>query len=147
MMDAKTYLRQLHDLDREIDALLQRRERYEALATRRTASYSDMPRGGRTESSVEYFACRLVELAQDIDAKIDAFVDLTREAEHLIEQVQDERYRRILKYRYLNGWRWERIAEAMNYDRRQVTRLHGDALQAFGGVRETCPTMSHSSVI
>lgn len=132
MMDAKTYLRQLPDLDKEINALLERRERYEALAMRRTGCYSGgLPGSQRRDSSVERYACKLVDLAREIDRKIDRFVDLTREAEKLIEEIPDNRYRRILKYRYMNGWSWDKIAQDMHFERRWILQLHGYALTEF----------------
>jgi 3-methyladenine DNA glycosylase/8-oxoguanine DNA glycosylase len=132
-MDAKTYLRQLTHLDKDINALLERRERYEAMAMRRTGVYSGgLPGTQRRNSSVETYACKLVDLAREIDRKIDRYVDLTREAEALIEAISDIRYRRILKYRYLNGWSWEEIARSMGYDNMKwLWRLHGFALKSL----------------
>ena len=131
-MDSKTYLRQLPDLDKEINALLERRERYEALAMRRTGCYSGgLPGAQRRDSSVERYACKLVDLAREIDQKIDRFVDLTREAEALIEMLADKRNRDILTRRYLNGWSWIRIAKALDYGPDWVKHAHGDALLAF----------------
>jgi hypothetical protein len=129
--DVKAYLRQLTRTDRRIDAMLERRERYEALAMKRTTSLTGMPAAQRTESSVEYFAGKLVDLSRDIDQMVDQYVDLTRKIEKEIDALPDDRHRDLLKWRYVNGWRWEQIADAMNYDKRQVYRMHGDALQAF----------------
>lgn len=129
---AKNYLQQLHDIDREVDAMLQRRERYEALATRRTSSYSDMPRGGHMGSSVEFFACMLVDVSRDIDAKIDKFVDLTREADAWIERIPDEQHRKILKCRYLQSLSWKQISAEMGIPESTVRgSMHQSALRDF----------------
>jgi len=153
-MDAKTYLRQLPDLDKEINAMLERRERYEALAMRRTGGYTGgMPGAQHRDSSVERYACKLVDLTREIDRKIDAYVDLTREAEALIECVSDDKYRDILTHRYMLGWDWQKIANLIGYERRQVTRLHGYALREFQKVLDfytsakRCPTKSHLDVL
>lgn len=130
--DTKAYLRQLTRTDRRIDAMLERRERYEALAMKRTTSLTGMPGAKRTESSVEYFGCKLVDLTREIDRTVDEYVDLTRKIEREIDALTDDRHRDLLKWRYINAWPWERIAEEMHYDKRQVYRLHGDALQEFG---------------
>lgn len=46
-----------------------------------------------------------------------------------IETLEDEQEKRLLKYRYLRGWRWEDIAEIMGYSIRQVFNIHKKALQ------------------
>jgi hypothetical protein len=138
MMDAKTYLRQLTRMDKRIDALFERRNRYKDLATRRTTVYRDMPGGGRRcASSCEEYVCKIVDLERELDRRIDEYVDLTREIEGLIANVPDDRHRDILTWRYVNGWSWERIAEAMHYDRVWIWRLHGRALAEFEKTRNT----------
>ncbi|ASN71558.1 hypothetical protein 10S8_2 [uncultured Caudovirales phage] len=41
-----------------------------------------------------------------------------------IEALEDEQEKRLLKYRYLRGWRWEDIADKMGYSVRQVFNIH-----------------------
>ena len=48
-----------------------------------------------------------------------------------IESLDDHRFVEVLKHRYLYGKRWEQIAVDMKYAFRHVTRLHGQALNAF----------------
>ena len=128
-MTAKEYMRQLSRKDARINALIERQQRYRELAERRTAIYRDIPGGGRRcSSSVEEYVVKIIDLEREIDRRIDEYVDLTREIEAVIDSVGDDRYRDILRYRYLNGWSWEKIAQEMHYDRRQITRLHGLAL-------------------
>lgn len=144
-MTAKEYLRQLARSNSRIDALIERQRRYRELAERRTAVYRDTPGGGRRcSSSVEECAVKIIDLEREIDRRIDEYVDLTREIETAIDKVGDDRYRDILRYRYINGWSWERIAQEMHYDRRQITRLHGLALLE---IEKKCPKMSHLNVL
>ncbi len=46
-----------------------------------------------------------------------------------IEALEDEQEKRLLKYRYLRGWRWEAIADKMGYSLRQTFNIHSKALQ------------------
>ena len=46
-----------------------------------------------------------------------------------IEALEDEQEKRLLKYRYLRGWRWEAIADKMGYSLRQTFNIHKKALQ------------------
>lgn len=127
--EAKQFLAKLRVMNADIDSLLDRRIRYETMATRRTASYSDMPRGGRTESSVEYYACKLVELDREANERIDKYVDTRREIEARVDALTDERYRKILRRRYLNWWDWDRIASELGLPTSTVRgSLHRSAL-------------------
>ena len=46
-----------------------------------------------------------------------------------IEALEDEQEKRLLKYRYIRGYRWEDIADKMGYSVRQVFNIHNSALQ------------------
>lgn len=46
-----------------------------------------------------------------------------------IEALEEEQEKRLLKYRYLRGWRWEAIADKMGYSLRQTFNIHKKALQ------------------
>lgn len=129
-MTAKEYLRQLSRKDARINALIERQQRYRELAERRTAVYRDTPGSGRRcSSSVEEYVVKIIDLEREIDRRIGEYVDLTREIEAAIDRVSDDRYRDILRYRYINGWSWERIAREMHYELRWIYRLHGRALR------------------
>lgn len=129
-MTAKEYLRQLLRRDARINALIERQQRYRELAGVRGMACRDMPGGGTRHTSVmEEYVPKIVDLEREIDRRIDEYVDLVREVEAAIDQIEDERCRDVLRYRYLNGWSWEKIAEQMHYDERWVYRLHGHALR------------------
>ena len=117
-MTAKEYLRQLSRKDARINALIERQQRYRELAQRRTAVYRDIPGGGK-----------IIDLEREIDRRIDEYVDLTREIEAVIDSVGDDRYRDVLRYRYINEWSWERIAQEMHFDVKWLYKMHGRALQ------------------
>ena len=129
-MTAKEYLRQLSRKDARINALIERQQRYREFAQRRTAVYRDIPGGGRRcSSSVEEYVAKIIDLEREIDRRIDEYVDLTREIEAVIDSVGDDRYRDVLRYRYINGWNWERIAQEMHFDVKWLYKMHGRALQ------------------
>lgn len=41
-----------------------------------------------------------------------------------IETLEDEQEKRLLKYRYIRGYRWEDIADRMGYSTRQIFNIH-----------------------
>ncbi|MBR1820443.1 MAG: hypothetical protein IJ769_02340 [Clostridia bacterium] len=113
-MTAKEYLSQAKRQDRRIGALLDRQRRYHELAG----------------SCGENGRARMLELEKELDERIGAYAALVREIEGVIDAVGDAQYRDVLKYRYLNGWSWQRIAERMYFSQDWVWRLHARALKA-----------------
>ena len=51
-----------------------------------------------------------------------------RTIEREIEALSNGNYALLLKYRYLDGYTWEEIAEQMNYSFRSVHYMHNKAL-------------------
>jgi DNA-directed RNA polymerase specialized sigma subunit len=46
-----------------------------------------------------------------------------------IESLEDEQEKRILKYRYIRGYRWEEIADKMGYSIRQIFNIHSKSIR------------------
>lgn len=45
-----------------------------------------------------------------------------------VEALEDEQEKRLLKYRYIRGYRWEEIADKMGYSIRQIFNIHSKAI-------------------
>jgi RNA polymerase sigma factor (sigma-70 family) len=67
-------------------------------------------------------------MEREIDADIDRLVAIRDGIKTIIEEVEDDRERLLLQYRYLDGRTFEEIAVQMNYSWRQIHRLHSRAL-------------------
>ena len=101
-----------------------------------TSSLKDVcVRGGGGSVQKDDF---LVGIADEVERLLEAKKDTTQrilDVESFIDHLHDPRHRRILHLRYVQGLRWERIAEAMTsghiyYSERQIYRLHKYALRA-----------------
>ena len=101
-----------------------------------TSSLKDVcVRGGGGSVQKDDF---LVGIADEVERLLEAKKDTTQrilDVESFIDRLHDPRHRRILHLRYVQGLRWERIAEAMTsghiyYSERQIYRLHKYALRA-----------------
>ena len=125
-MSVKDYLKQYKAIDREIDRLLEEQQHWKDLALRVTPGY-DGSSGSETGriTAVE----RVTEWEQRIDQKVHQLVELREEMEGMISAVEDGTQKEILLRRYINGQRWESIADEMHLEYRWVIRLHGRALQ------------------
>ena len=118
-MTAKAYLSQVKRLDARIGALLDRQRRYHEIGAWRARYWPSL--NGLA-------AMRALE--RELDGQIVAYADLVREVESVIDAVGDAQYRDVLKFRYLNGWTWRKVAERMRFSKDWVCHLHERALRA-----------------
>ena len=128
-MEAKEYLLQYKDAQREVDRLINERARWIARATKVTPTYTGMPHGGSGEDRMQDAVERLSEVEDELNDKIDRLVDLRREVDTAISTIGDTRLETVLRYRYIDCMTFEQMAVKMNYCYKQICRMHGDALQ------------------
>lgn len=128
-MEAKEYLLQYKDAQREVDRLINERARWIARATKVTPTYTGMPHGGSGEDRMQDAVERLSEVEEALNEKIDKLVDLRREVEAVVSTIGDPRLETILRYRYIDCMSFEKIAVIMDYSYDHVVRLHGWALK------------------
>ena len=70
----------------------------------------------------------------------DADNALVRQAQDVIRQIPQARFREVLTLRYLCGHTWRTISDEMDYaDGKSVFRVHGWALQAADAVLKIFP--------
>ena len=80
-------------------------------------------------SPTERAVLELDKIEQDIaDACTSLYVSQYRVTE-LIEMVDDDTLKTLLTLRYINGKRWEKIADEMHYSYRHILKLHEKALE------------------
>ena len=131
-MTAKEYLSQAYRIDQQIQSKVEQVSSLKYLAAKATAVISDMPgSASRNTHRMEDTITKIVDLEDEIDAGIDALVDLKRDIIQVINQVGSSEYRLLLEKRYLRCEPWEEIAVAMQYSLRYIHKLHGEALKAL----------------
>lgn len=79
---------------------------------------------------------KIVELEKELDAEVDALVDMKRVALERMKLMKNQTEKLILFERYFNGKTFEQIAVNCNYSWRQVHRIHGRGLKHFESVIE-----------
>jgi hypothetical protein len=124
------YLKQYKRLDKKIDRLLEEKDKWRCRAEKITQTITDMPHGGDGENQRELAICKMVDCDREATRLIDAYVDLGREIKSCIDKVDNEDYRLLLSYRYIDGKTWEKISVLMNYDveGKNIFKLHGKAI-------------------
>lgn len=126
----KEYLRRYHAAElaeREI------REEIDDLRMNKmfpTLIQDGMPHGSSC-GDLSAYAVQLDELLIELKDQMEQRIRIRREITQKIEEMQDETEKTVLRMYYINGLKWKEIADRMGYDIRNVTRVHGRALQHF----------------
>lgn len=131
-MDTKTYLQQISRLDRMINNKLSEISQLRELAM----SVSAVKNEERVQTTPNFDKigtayCKIEEMEEKLDKLIDEYVDKKNLIISQIDGIENETYYEILFARYIEKKTFEKIADEMTYSFRNVTRLHGRALQEF----------------
>ena len=130
-MTAKEYLRQLWQLDREINIKYQELEQLRASIGIKAMNREDVVNSGQTSDPVAETVTRIISMEEHINRKIDKLIDLRRKITDQIDGMDSRIFRNILICRYVLMQNWDDVAESVGYERRYCIKLHGRALQAF----------------
>ena len=129
-MDIKEYLTQAYRIDQRINSKMEQVSSLHALATKATATVSDMPGGGaKNIHKMENIIIKIADLENEINEDIDELVDLKIAITKLIKSVDNQEHQTLLELRYLCFKTWEQIAVDMGYKVRHLYRLHEEALK------------------
>lgn len=131
-MDTKQYLQQISILDRMINNKLAEISQLRELAM----SVSAVKNEERVQTTPNFdnigtAYCKIEEMEEKLDKLIDEYVDKKNMIISQIDGIENETYYEILFARYIEKKTFEKIADEMTYSFRNVTRLHGRALQEF----------------
>jgi hypothetical protein len=86
-----------------------------------------MPRGSGTSNPVERMAVKHMTLTDRYTVKLAEMVKAQEAIENLIEGLEPTE-RRLARFRYIDGLRWETVCDMMCYSWRQTHRIHGALL-------------------
>lgn len=126
-MTAKEWLVQYRGLDVAINSKFEQVIRMKSRLTKCTQVVSDMPHGcGGTDWTD--IVVQLAEAEKELNGMLLELERLRRQIRQQIDAVPATQLRRLLEYRYINGWSWTRIGIVMELGRTQVWKLHGEAL-------------------
>lgn len=132
-MTVKEWLNRGYKLDKEINALLEEREKAFNLACKASAPPTDKERVCTTQvNSTEAKYIQYSEYTRLIDERIDVLYKVKDEIMTVISAVENNTYRTLLILRYVQFKTWEEIADETKYNLRWVHRLHKKALIECG---------------
>lgn len=122
------YLRRYRLNELEIVRLKEELERWRSQAEQVTSSAEYR---GKTanDTRLQRAVDRLGSTEAMLTAQLTDRVRRRDSIEAAISEVEDERLQLLLRYRYIDGLTWEKIAQKLHIDIRWVMRLHGRSLQ------------------
>lgn len=124
------YLMRYLDAKRRAKAILDEIRDLEDLATKVTVTFNDMPGGGGADDKLGIIVANIVDLKADMVTQAKTMKAEQQIVQAVIDAVDDPDQRHLLRLRYINGYKWERVAVEMNYTFRHTLRIHGAALSA-----------------
>ena len=133
-MTAKEYLRQLIDIDQDIQDYQDEILRIRTGLERMTPQLSGMPMGTPDSDKLSGKMDGLIMWQDRLNMAVDEACRLKSEAMELISQIPDEVLARILRKRYIYCKPFTLISVEMKYEYYWTCRLHGKALQEFDKV-------------
>ena len=125
----KEKLRNYQNIKREQQQLRHQLEEIEtALYYPKVQQLTDMPKDHAEGNPQEDLAIYHIELQQRYKGKLEELSAEQLAIETAIEELEPTA-RALLRYRYLDGLKWEEVCVKLNYSWRQTHRLHGEALK------------------
>ena len=128
--EKKQYLRRYQEAKKRAKRIQEEIDELRSSKTSPVGLGDGLPHGSGT-SDLSGYAARWDELVRELEAEKEMQMVTYREIRQQISMVPDPTEQEILSRRYLLEQRWEKIAVEMGYSYRNITRLHGYALQHF----------------
>lgn len=128
--EAKEYLNQIRNADREIDYQIQKLADVHASFLKSPTFEKDKVQSSRNGSFDDKYV-KYIELQELVNDKIDELWELKKKVDEQIAQIDDYQEALVLRYRYILNKPWKEIAHIINRSEGHVLKVHGCALQSF----------------
>lgn len=125
------WLKSYRALDAKIESLTEDLQVWNARATKITATISQEPKASSSGDQLQRCVDKICELREEISREMDKLRQCRQQIEAAIQTLDDERYRDLLWYKYIEGISLLLVAERMNLSWRWVQELHKKAVEAI----------------
>lgn len=127
-LDIKRQLNSYREMDAERLQILTELEVLEVLMDSPSSpNWDGMPHGTGVSNPVANMVAKKETLISRYRAKLAGLADAQEAIEDLIEGLEPTE-RRLARFRYIDGLRWETVCDKMCYSWRQTHRIHGALL-------------------
>lgn len=129
-MDAKSYLRQVEKLDKQISNKLVEREQWRDISLGITASIGgERVQASSGQQKMADAVIKCVDMEEEIDALVDNLIEVKKDVIATIEQLESPTEYDILHKRYIQFLPLQDIAERYGREYTTITTTHGRALK------------------
>lgn len=126
--EMKKWLSRAYKIDEEINLLKAEKSRIYSTATVGGIGFT-VRISPKNIDSTERRMKKYAEYTTLIDDKIAELMSIKTEIYKVISKVSDNAERKVLFCRYVLFMRWDKIAESLNYEERQIYRIHDKAIK------------------
>lgn len=126
----KEFLRRYRECERREQEILEEIQRLRADRMFPSSVNDGMPKGSQQSDLSDY----MVLLDEQIDRLKQERLEKARTRDQIdlaIRRMENPDEQRVLRLRYLWGFKWEEVAVKMSYSWKQIHRLHSSALDNF----------------
>lgn len=131
-MTAKEYLQRYRNAYREAKdtevRMAQIRLKYSAPSA---IEYSDMPKAHNSEHDLSDYIVKMDALTDHLISKYTRCMAIEADILERLDRMQTQSEREVLRLRYIDGYKWEAIADRMDTVVRNIYFIHGRALRNF----------------
>lgn len=129
MLKIKEFMKNLREMQKDLTSLTEEREQLFARITSTTVSLKAVSvQSSGDGDKMAAITPIILELDEKIQDQIRKIVMAQMRADDIICKIQNPVHREILRWYYVQGLKWEDVAQRMNYDVSYVQRLNGQAL-------------------
>lgn len=130
------YLRSAWFYQKKADFLNEKIMVLRSKATKMTTSFQDVPSFGGFEDHKQQIIADMVDLEREYKKTHQQCRNKLQEIAFFINQLESFQERIVLQMRYLYFENWQDIAIRLNYEERQIYRIHGRGLVNLIGIHE-----------
>ena len=130
------YLRSAWYYQKKADFLNEKIMVLRSKATKMTTSFQDVPSFGGFEDHKQQIIADMVDLEREYKKTHQQCRNKLQEIAFFINQLESFQERIVLQMRYLYFENWQDIALRLNYEERQIYRIHGRGLVNLIGIHE-----------
>ena len=132
-MRAKDYFRRVLAAETELKMIRAKIRHYQEIGYSVTGGTMDAPVVSHSlgASKVESAAMGIFDATRALEAQMKDYLSVIAEADRIVSQVPQMKYREILTLRYMAGWSFRSISDELKYeDPKSIYKAHGYALAA-----------------
>ena len=132
--EVKEYFRQIRKEQLEINHLAEMIQHEELTLLPKAVTYDKDKVQMSPEDILARSAAEIVEMQEELGRSIMILKRKKAGAEAMIIKLENSDEREVMRYYYLDSikgrlFRWDDVADKMHKDRRQIFRIHGNALK------------------